>query len=183
MATAEALLTAEEFERMPDPGYPTELVRGRIVAMNPPGFRHGEVCSNIVHIVRIYLDQHDRGRIVSNDSGTITERGPDTVRGMDVGYYSYDRLPKESRPQGYPSVSPDAVFEVKSPSDRWSDILEKVAEYLKAGVIKVFIVDPQRRTITIYSQDEPERVLAASDTFELPEVFPGLAAPVARFFE
>ena len=35
----------------------------------------------------------------------------------------------------------------------------------------------------IYSQDEPERVLAASDTFELPEVFPGLAAPVARFFE
>jgi Uma2 family endonuclease len=45
MATAEALLTAEEFERMPDPGYPTELVRGRIVAMNPPGFRHGEVCA------------------------------------------------------------------------------------------------------------------------------------------
>lgn len=183
MATAEALLTAEEFEQMPDPGYPTELVRGRIVAMDPPGFRHGEICSNVVHLVRTYLDQHDRGRIVSNDSGTITERSPDTVRGMDVGYYSYERLPREKRPQGYPGVSPDAVFEVRSPSDRWSDLLEKAAEYLKAGVFKVCVVDPQRRTITIYSQDEPERVLAVSDSFELPEILPGLSVPVARLFE
>ena len=183
MATAEALLTAEEFERMPDPGYPTELVRGRIVAMNPPGFRHGAVCVNIVRIVGGYLDRDDRGRLVSNDSGTITERGPDTVRGMDVGYYSYERLPREKRPQGYPGVSPDAVFEVKSPSDRWSDLLEKTAEYLKSGVIKVCIVDPQRRTVTIYSQDEPERALSENDIFELPEIFPGLSVPVARFFE
>ena len=33
MATAEALMTAEEFGRRPDPGYPEELVQGRIVAI------------------------------------------------------------------------------------------------------------------------------------------------------
>ena len=75
------------------------------------------------------------------------------------------------------------MFEVKSPSDRWSDLLEKAVEYLKSGVLKVCIVDPQRRAITIYSQDEPERVLTENDVFELPEIFPGLSVPVARFFE
>ena len=35
MATAESLMTAEEFRRRPDPGYPEELVRGRVTAMPP----------------------------------------------------------------------------------------------------------------------------------------------------
>ena len=36
MATAEALMTAQEFGQRPDPGYPEELVQGRIVGMPPP---------------------------------------------------------------------------------------------------------------------------------------------------
>jgi Uma2 family endonuclease len=44
MATAEALLTAEEFGRRPDPGHPEELVQGRIITMPPPQPRHGQVC-------------------------------------------------------------------------------------------------------------------------------------------
>jgi hypothetical protein len=46
MATAfQVLYTAEEFARRPDPGYPEELVRGRIVAMPVPQARHGLVCN------------------------------------------------------------------------------------------------------------------------------------------
>ena len=36
----------------------------------------------------------DLGRVVTNDSGIVTQRDPDTVRGADVAYYSYARLPK-----------------------------------------------------------------------------------------
>jgi hypothetical protein len=38
MATAEMLelITAEWFGQRPDPGYPEELVRGRVVAMSVP---------------------------------------------------------------------------------------------------------------------------------------------------
>lgn len=182
MSVTEVLLTAEDYLRLPDSGRPTELVRGRIVEMNQPGFRHGAVCVNTVLLLGSYLAQSDRGRIVSNDSGVVTERDPDTVRGMDVGYYSYERLPREIRPEGYPGVSPDVVFEVKSPSDRWGEILTKVAEYLRSGVLRVCVLDPQPETITIYSPDEPAIQLTAADVFELPEIFPGLSVPVARFF-
>ena len=44
MATAEALLTAREFGRMPDDGRRVELVRGRIIESPPPGFLPGLVC-------------------------------------------------------------------------------------------------------------------------------------------
>ncbi len=39
MGTAEALMTADEFGQRPDPGYPEELVRGRIVATPPTANR------------------------------------------------------------------------------------------------------------------------------------------------
>ena len=42
MATAEALLTAEEYYLLPDDGQPTELVRGRVVPVNMPSPSHEE---------------------------------------------------------------------------------------------------------------------------------------------
>src|SRR5271155_2912612 len=93
-----ALLTAEEFAERPDPGYPEELVRGRIVPMSMPKPRHGEICGNAVLILGSCAREHALGRVLSNDTGVITERGPDTVRGADVSFYSFARVPKGPLP-------------------------------------------------------------------------------------
>src|ERR1041385_6149276 len=111
MATTESLMTAEEFLLLPDPGRPMELVRGRIVMMNVPYYRHGKICSRIDRFLGNFVEDHDLGTVVSNDAGVVTERGPDTVRGADVAYYSYHRIPKDVDPEGYPDVSPELVFE------------------------------------------------------------------------
>jgi hypothetical protein len=89
MATVEALLTAEEYRLMPDNGRPTELVRGRIVSVNVPAPRHGEICANICYLLRRYFEDEDLGHAVTNDSGVQTERDSDTIRGADVSFYSY----------------------------------------------------------------------------------------------
>jgi Uma2 family endonuclease len=182
MATVVKLMTAEEYGLLPDLGRPTELVRGKVVTMNMPFPRHGEICGNTVYIVKSYLDKNDVGRVVSNDSGVITERDPDTVRGADVGFYSYKRVPKGRLPQGYLSVAPEVAFEVRSPGDRWRDILAKVAEYLAAGVLRVCVLDQQTETITVYSPDEPEVKLTRDQELVLPDILPGFAARVERFF-
>ena len=51
-------MTAEEYARLPDNGQPTELVRGRIVTLNPPIQYHGYVCGNVLAIVRQYVKEH-----------------------------------------------------------------------------------------------------------------------------
>ena len=84
MSTTETLLTAEEYARLPDNGRPTELVRGRVIEMNPPAPRHGQVCFRVGRIVAEFAEAHGIGQIICNDSGVITERDPDTVRGADV---------------------------------------------------------------------------------------------------
>ena len=96
MATAEILepMTAEQFSHRPDPGYPEELIRGRIVAMPAPDRRHGYVCSKAVLVFGTFVESRELGRVLCNDSGVITERSPDTVRGADFAYYSDSRLPK-----------------------------------------------------------------------------------------
>src|SRR3712207_2813725 len=126
MAVVGALLTVEEYPALPDNGRPNELVRGRVVPMNMPAPRHGEICVKVVRILGRFLDENDIGRLVSNDSGVITERDPDTVRGADVAFYSYQRVPRGPLPRHYLRVAPELVFEVRSPSDRWSQILAKV---------------------------------------------------------
>jgi Uma2 family endonuclease len=181
--TAATLMTAEEFRLLPDNGRPLELVKGVPIEMSLPTPRHGEVCVNTSYLVRRFLDDHPLGRVVGNDAAVITRRGPDTVRGADVAYYSYQRVPRGPLPIGYLDVAPDLAFEVRSPSDRWPAIQEKVGEYLTSGVTLVCVLDEETMTAYLYPSDRPPRTVAADGELDLSEVLPGFRVPLARFFE
>jgi Uma2 family endonuclease len=183
MATAEMLMTAREFGRRPDPGYPEELVRGRIVPMPPPNRRHGQVCSKVDRILGNYVEEHELGHVLSNDSGIITERDPDTVRGADVCFYSYATLPKGPLPSSYGPEVPELVIEVRSPGDRWTEILVKVVEYLTAGVKAVCILDPDAQVAQVIEPDGPLRVLSADEELAFPTLLGDFRVRVGRFFE
>jgi Uma2 family endonuclease len=183
MATISSLLTAEEFAELPDNDRPTELVQGQVIVMPPPGSRHGQICARVAYLLQRFLEDHDLGQVLSNDSGVITERDPDTVRGADIAFYSYQRVPKGPMPNGLLSMAPELVFEVLSPTDRWSDVHIKVAEYLHAGVKTVCVVDDASRSLHVYHADHPSSVLSAQEEFTLPEILPNLRVAAARFFE
>lgn len=183
MATATQLITAEEYARLPDRGVPTELVRGEVVEMNMPYPRHGQVCSRIDRIVGAFADDHDLGHVMCNDAGIITERDPDTVRGGDVWYISYQKAPKGPLPNHYLSAAPDIVFEVLSEHDRWSNVYAKVSEYLAIGVAVVCAVDPRDETVRLYFSDHPETVLTSADELTFPNQLPGFSVPVQHLFE
>jgi Uma2 family endonuclease len=184
MATVLSLLTAEQLADLPDDGRYTELVRGRIVEVNPPGVWHGYVCTRIGWLVMNFTRANDLGWVIGNDSGIITERNPDTVRGADLAFYSYQRVPKGTMPKrGYIDVRPELVFEVRSPDDTWAEMLGKAAEYLKAGVIIVCLVDPRSQRVMVLDNENPPRMLGSDDLLTIPEVLPGFEVPVAQLFE
>src|SRR5262249_54647298 len=107
MATVNSLMTAEEYAKLPNSGSPDELVQGQVITMPPPKPRHGEICVQIAYLLRRFLDDKPIGRVLGNDSAVITERDPDTVRGADVAYYSYQRVPKGPLPNEWLSVAPE----------------------------------------------------------------------------
>jgi Uma2 family endonuclease len=184
MATVTYLLTAEEYMALPDSfDGPTELVKGVLVTMPPARPRHGELCARIAYLLQRFLEDHPRGRIVTNDSAMVTERDPDTVRGPDVAYYSYERAPKGPLPDGLLPVSPDLVFEVRSPSDRWSEIHVKIAEYLQAGVQTVCVLDDEAKRIHAFHAEHGAQAFELNADFALPETLGEFQVPVRRFFE
>lgn len=184
MATATSLLTAEEYMALPDSfDGPTELVKGVLITIIPPPPRHGEICCQIAYLVRRYLDEHPIGRVVSNDSSMLTERDPDSVRGPDVSYYSYKQVPKGPLPRGLLSVSPEVVFEVRSPSDRWSELHSKVAEYLNAGVKAVSVLDDDAKSVHVFYPDREPQVLGSDDELALPDILGEFRVKVRQFFE
>ncbi|HEX6985936.1 MAG TPA: Uma2 family endonuclease [Planctomycetaceae bacterium] len=175
------LLTAEEYADLSLP-YPSELVRGRVTALNQPRPRHGFVCANVFRLIDRHVSRYDLGYVFPNDTGFITRRGPDSVRGPDVCFYSYARLPKGRLPDGYPEVAPELAFEVISPSDRWRDVLEKVVEYLDAGVLAVCVLDPQRQTAHVNPAERAGNMLTRDDELSFPEILPGFSVRVSDLF-
>jgi Uma2 family endonuclease len=92
-----------------------------------------------------------------------------------------DRIP-ESRYASSFWGPPDLVVEITSPSNRASEIQEKVADYLDAGVHLVWVIDPPTRSMTAYSAGGAARVLRSEDVLEGDEVLPEFRLPLAAFF-
>jgi Uma2 family endonuclease len=179
---AQDLITAEQFARMSF-DVPVELVRGEVVEMPRPEMRHGVVCSNVHDPVKAWARSTQGGVVAINDTGVITERDPDSVRGPDVLYITRERLPGGEIPSTFLSVAPDLAIEVLSPHDVWKNVLEKITEYFEAGVREVWVVDPEDRTMQVFRPDAKPRKLDASDTLESPDVLPGFTCAVSTFFE
>lgn len=173
------LLTAEEFFLLPAPadGAQQELVRGEIVTIPPPGGLHGVCCSKVNRRLGNFVEDNGRGAVTANDTGFITERSPDSVRGPDVAYWSRERLPVV--PVGYIEIAPDLLVEVLSPSNTSRQIRTKIQEYFARGVRLVWVVAPEDRTLTIYRTPDEGRLLHESATVTGEEVLPGFSCRVS----
>ncbi|REJ89274.1 MAG: Uma2 family endonuclease [Planctomycetota bacterium] len=178
---AEKLVTAEQYAEMTIDA-PVELVRGEVVEMTRPGMRHGVVCGRVYYRIEAWAAIGGRGFAATNDTGVITGRDPDTVRGPDVLYVSKQRLPGGEIPSGLLQVVPDLAVEVLSPTDVWKEVIEKVSEYLAAGVREVWVVDPELRNVQIFRPDTAPRTLKESNEIDSPDVLLEFKCVVSDFF-
>jgi len=182
--TATKLLTAEEFERLPDPGDGSrqELVRGEVITMPGPNWQHGEIAANIAFAIKLFLRKKKIGRLTV-EGGNVTERGPDTVRSPDVSFMSKDRMPLDVTMDHYAEGAADLCVEVLSPSNKRSEMNDKIAEYFAGGSRLVWVVDPKKRTVTVYTGSKTSRILKDDAVLDGGDVLPGFTCPVAEFFE
>ena len=75
------------------------------------------------------------------------------------------------------------VVEVRSPGDRWPQVLAKVAEYLEAGVLVVLVLDDKRHSAHVFEAEGTHRMLGPDDELTLPDLLPEFRVIVRRFFE
>ncbi len=145
------------------------------------GFEHGDIASELNHQLRAHVRAHDLGTVTAAETGFILDRDPDTVRAPDVGFVSKSRL-AAGMPRGYFPGAPDLAVEINSLSDLASDVLIKVDQWLSAGAVSVWVVDPPTRSVEVYRADKQVVRFHAGDTLTDEPTLPGLKLKIADLF-
>lgn len=155
-------VTADDLASLEGDGYRYDLLHGDLIRVSPAGFRHGQLALEIAWRLRGFLTEHPGlAIVVGTETGFRLSRDPDTVLGPDAAVVLADRLPPPEARTGYLELAPDLAVEIVSPSDRWSTVSGKVDAYLVAGTRLVWVIEPARRAVRIYSPHGAERRLRA----------------------
>ena len=176
------LMSADELLVLQLPGKSTELVRGRLVVREPPSTYHGRVQSTLNILVGSFVRAHALGAVFGQDTGFKIASNPDTVRAPDLAFVERSRV-SQIAPRGYAAIAPDFVAEILSPDDRPGEVLAKVAEWLEAGVALVWVIDPDRRTASVYRSDGSVSTVASEADLDGEAVIPGFSCRLAELFD
>jgi Uma2 family endonuclease len=182
MTTTQQLMTAEDLWNLPDNGGRRELVKGELREMPPAGIEHGAISMNAGTALAQFVKAHHLGVVLAAETGFIVARGPDTVRGPDVGFIAQARIPPSGLPKGVFPAAPDLAIEVLSPGDTVEEVEEKVGDWLAGGTRLVWVVNPRRRTVTVHRQGPQITVLLENDTVTGEDVVPGFTCQVRELF-
>jgi Uma2 family endonuclease len=183
---AERLLTIADVAILPSQ-LPTgdvkyELDDGRLVIMAPPGDIHGAAQLKIASELLLQGERQGHGK-ARTEVAVILRRNPDRLVGPDAAFIANRSLPLRHSAEGYLETIPELVVEVRSKNDTQPRIDRKVGEYLNAGVVVVWVLDPDTRTVTICRQGEQPQRLSATDTLKVPDLIPGFQVAIAALFD
>jgi Uma2 family endonuclease len=155
-----------------------ELDNGRLITMPPPGDFHCAVELKFAGALLYLGEMCGLGKARVGDVGIILRRNPDRLVGADAAFITNRRLPLCISAEGYLETIPELIVEVRSKNDTWPEIRRKVTEYLAAGVLVVWVPDPQARTVTEFRPNQPDHVYLEDDTLTVPDVIPGFSLAV-----
>jgi Uma2 family endonuclease len=130
-----------------------ELIRGQIVMSPPAGWRHASVGSALNLLAGSHVREQRLGRLFDSSAGYELPSG-DTLE-PDFSFVSNARwqaLPKPL-PEGFLPIDPDLVVETLSKSTAKRDRAEKWEIYAENGVDEYWIVDQDRREVTVFRRE------------------------------
>ncbi len=152
----------KDLNNLPEGNY--EVIDGEVIELAPTGFEHGEYELDIGRFLREALK--DRGYVAVGEVGILISKEPLRIRSADVVYISKVRAGK--RPEGILEVPPELVIEIISPSNTYTEIEEKVIDYLGAGVDRVLLIDPKLKRATLFEKEKREaKIYSFEEEFQL----------------
>lgn len=157
-----------------------ELVDGTLVE-KAMGWMESLVALALGSILREFVNARNFG-LVTGPDGFIRILGS-LVRGPDVAFFSWDRLPNRRMPDSsIPECVPDLAVEVLSLGNTLPEMSRKRREYFHAGVKLVWMIDPRQRTVAIYTSITQRTVIGETGKLSGGDVLPGLEIELSQLF-
>jgi Uma2 family endonuclease len=184
---SERLMTTQDLLALPEDGMERELSRGKLREreMTRRGRRHTKAGTAIARLLANWLVSQPmpRGEVLTGEAGFQLQSEPDTTVGIDVAYISAELAQSSPEDAFIIEGVPTLAVEILSPSDQQQDVLDKVRDYLDAGVPVVWIVETVFKTVTVYGPGSEPRMFTVKDELTAEPHLPGLRIRVAQVFE
>jgi Uma2 family endonuclease len=158
-----------------------ELVDGVLVEKDRMGYGESRLAWQLGFFLTTFLQGHDLGQVAGEQAAIRLL--PGLVRFPDVLFVSWARGPKgKNRQKPIPDLAPDLAVEVLSKSNTRKEVDRKIGEYFRAGVRLVWIVDPRKRTVRVYTAPERSTLLNEGDRLDGGDVLPGFRLAIREWF-
>lgn len=145
----EPLLTIADLDAMPDDGNRYEIIEGELFVSRSPFLTHQRVSGNLFVRISNCLTQNPIGEVLATP-GVIFSEFSAVI--PDIVFFSNERRAEIASGERI-TGAPDLIIEIVSPGSE-NERRDRVAKrqlYGKYGVREYWVVDPQQRTIEIYS--------------------------------
>ena len=145
---------------------------GEVIFMPPTGGESGCRNSDICMQLSLWAKANG-GRTF--DSSTLFRLPNGAKRSPDASWVNDERwisLSKEER-RGYPPLCPDFVVELRSDSDRLSELQDKMREYVENGIQLGWLIDPLMKTVHVYKPGQLTEIQSAPESISGQECLPG----------
>lgn len=155
MSTANAPpVTPEDLLAMPD-GNRYELVNGELKELDVSQ-ESSWIAGKVIRVLGEFAEDAQLGWVFpEGTSYQCFPWDPMQVRKPDASFIVRERLPSGPTGRGHTKIAPDLAVEVISPNDRAYEVESKLADYREAGVVTIWIVYPEQRTIIVHRQGQP----------------------------
>lgn len=170
--------TVSEFEKMAESYERFELLDGKLVEKPVPRVEHSLIAEIIKDDFKVLNLQKNVGLMLPEVSVYIRS---DYSPAPDLSFWKAERAPSR---KVLIAPRPDLAVEIQSPGQSLISLKKKAQEYLKGGVLLVWIVQPEKQLVLVYRQGQ-----AALETVQLEgelsgeDVIPDFKLPVRKLFE
>jgi len=138
--------------------------QGEIIFVPPAGWESDDRNLEVAAHLRIWAKRDKRGRAFGPTAEYLLPTG--AAFGPDAAWVSNERIATVPKPQRkkFPSVCPEFVIEVMSPSDRLRKAQEKMQEWMRGGAELAWLIHGDKQTVYVYraGQAEPEVLIGVS---------------------
>jgi Uma2 family endonuclease len=157
-----------------------ELVEG-VLLEKVMGFTESALAGFLIGLLNALVLPRNLG-LVTGPDGTV-ELMADLVRIPDVAFTRWERMPGRRCPTApVPRLAPNLAVEVLSRSNTPREMAVKRQDYFTAGVELVWEIDPDARTVAVYTSATDVTTLTETDTLDGGSVLPGFQLPLRDLF-
>ena len=155
---------------------------GEVLIMSPAFSDTGNRNFLLAVQLGVWAERNGTGLGFDSSAGFTLPNG--SIRSPDASWVKADRWNSLSDDEkaSFAPICPDFVIELRSASDKLSDLQAKMQEYVENGTSLGWLIDRQSRTVYVYRPDRAPEVLDKPDeTVGDPEL-PGFCLKMAKIW-